>query len=131
MRKAYLEHVNVTVADPLQVATQLTALFDWEIRWQGEAIDQGFTVHVGEVGGDAASYLALYRGRENRTSTDSTYQTVNGLNHIGLVVQDLDAAEARVKSEGHATYSHADYEPGRRFYFTLQDDLEVEVISYS
>lgn len=130
MRKAYLEHVNVTVADPLAVAGDLSTLFGWEIRWQGEAIDSGFTVHVGERGGAEDSYLALYRGRESHPASGSSYRTLNGLNHIGIVVADLDAAESRVKAEGHTTYSHADYEPGRRFYFNLRDNLEIEVISY-
>jgi len=28
------------------------------------------------------------------------------------------------------TYSHGDYEPGRRFYFDDKRGLEIEVVSY-
>lgn len=55
---------------------------------------------------------------------------VGGLNHVGVVVADLDATEARVKAQGFATHSHADYEPGRRFYFNDDAGIEYEVIQY-
>ena len=56
---------------------------------------------------------------------------VNGLNHIGVTVGDLDSAETRVKSAGYTPYSHADYEPGKRFYFDDEDGVEYEVVSYA
>jgi len=46
------------------------------------------------------------------------------------VVDDLDAVETRVKDAGFATHSHADYEPGRRFYFNDADNIEIEVVTY-
>ncbi|MFT4811430.1 MAG: hypothetical protein ACI9LX_004807 [Paraglaciecola sp.] len=27
-------------------------------------------------------------------------------------------------------YNHGDYEPGRRFYFNLEEGIEIEVVSY-
>ena len=60
----------------------------------------------------------------------TSYETRGGLNHIGVVVEDLDATEARVKAEGYATHSHADYEPGRRFYFDGPAGIEFEVVAY-
>jgi hypothetical protein len=59
-----------------------------------------------------------------------SYSTLNGLNHIGVVVDDLDGVEARVKAEGFVPHSHANYEPGRRFYFDGPEELEIEVVSY-
>lgn len=56
MSEAYLEHANLTVRNPDATAKLLVELFDWRIRWQGEAIHGGHTVHVG----GEASYLALY-----------------------------------------------------------------------
>jgi predicted enzyme related to lactoylglutathione lyase len=130
MHNACLEHVNITVADPVATAALLGELFDWQIRWQGEAIDQGYSVHVGEPAGDESSYLALYRGQESHPSRESSYATVNGLNHLGIVVDDLDDVERRVLEKGFSIHSRADYEPGRRFYFIATDDLEIEVVSY-
>ena len=52
------------------------------------------------------------------------------MNHVGVVVEDLDAIEARVTAAGIDTYFHDDYNPGRRFYFMGTDDVEYEVVSY-
>ena len=43
---------------------------------------------------------------------------------------DLDAVEARVKQAGFTPGNHADYEPGRRFYFTEGNGVEIEVVRY-
>ncbi len=126
MAEAVLEHVNVTVSDPLKTAEHLCQLFGWHIRWQGDAIHGGRTVHVGSDD----SYVAVYtRGAPAEHKSDS-YSTRGGLNHIGIVVDDLGAVEARVLKAGFKPHSHADYEPGRRFYFHDHDGIEFEVVSY-
>ena len=38
--------------------------------------------------------------------------------------------ERRVVAEGYKPVSHGDYEPGRRFYFTMAGGLEFEMVSY-
>jgi catechol 2,3-dioxygenase-like lactoylglutathione lyase family enzyme len=53
------------------------------------------------------------------------------LNHVGLVVDDLDAAEAVVIAAGLEPFNHADYAPGRRFYVFDWDGIEFEIVSYS
>ena len=127
---AHLEHVNITVSDPKRTAAMLTNLFDWHIRWEGAAMGgAGYTVHVGTDDG----YIAIYSGSDaDQTvpNAEASYQTRGGLNHIGVVVDDLDAAEARVKTAGYTSHSHANYEPGRRFYFHDADGGEFEVVSY-
>ena len=126
MANAFLEHVNVTVTNPEKTAERLCSLFGWHIRWQGDAIHGGHSVHVGTDD----SYLALYRGAEVSDGEVSSYGLRGGLNHIGIVVDDLDAAEARIVAAGYTPRSHANYEPGRRFYFDDEDDIEFEVVSY-
>lgn len=122
-----LEHSNFTVPDPDQTAAWMCEVFGWTIRWSGAAIGGGRSVHVGTD----THYLALYRPKRTPDRIDSSYDVIGGLNHIGLVVEDLDAAEARVKAAGFETHSHADYEPGRRFYFHDHDGIEYELVSYS
>ena len=121
-----LEHVNVTVADPDKTAAVLCDLFGWQVRWAGPGMQTGRTVHVG--GPD--SYVALFSFGDAMPGREVSYRTRAGLNHIAVVVDDLGAAEARVKAAGYVTEGHADYEPGQRFYFTEENGVEFEVVHY-
>lgn len=123
---ARLEHLNVTVRDPDATAAMLVEIFGWRLRWQGAAIHGGRSVHVG----GADSYLAVYAGLGAQVAAGNSYGLRGGLNHIGIVVDDLDAVEARVKAQGYEPVNHADYEPGRRFYFREENGIEIEVVSY-
>jgi len=125
MKQSYLEHTNLTVKNPDELAALFCRLFDWKIRWRGDALDNGTTVHVGSD----ESYLALYT-HSNVTDTRSrNHMKINNLNHLGIVVSDLDKVELKVKQEGFEPFNHANYDPGRRFYFMI-DKLEIEVIAY-
>ena len=123
---ARLEHVNITVRDPAATAAWLKDVFGWPVRWQGGSIHGGQSWHVGE----AADYVALYAPPQPTEPATESYYAHGGLNHVGVVVDDLDAVEARVKAAGFTPHSHADYEPGRRFYFDDSDGIEWEVVSY-
>lgn len=127
MTAARLEHTNFTVTDLDKTAAWMADVFGWRIRWQGRAINDGTTYHVGADD----SYVAIYRPKGDISDGSSPYVTRGGLNHMGVVVDDLDAAEARVIAAGFTPRSHADYEPGKRFYFDDHDGIEFEVISYS
>ena len=120
-----LEHVNVTVSDPARAAKLMQDLFGWQVRWQGPARDGGHTIHVGSDD----HYLALYTGRDVAYTADY-FAKGRPLNHIGVEVDDLDATEAKVAAAGLTPFNHADYEPGRRFYFFDPDGIEYEVVSY-
>lgn len=126
---ARLEHVNVTVADPDATAAMLGNLFGWKVRWAGDAIHGGRTVHVG----NDDSYVAVYTGPGGKPQfdPDDSYLAKGGLNHIGVVVDDLVVAEARVKAAGYTAHSHGDYEPGTRFYFSEENGVEIEVVCYA
>lgn len=123
MTNGTLEHVNVTVSDPKRTAAMLCTLFGWHIRWEGPARLGGYTVHVGRDD----SYLAVYA-----FAPGTSPALDNGrLNHVGVVVDDLDMAEAKVREAGYQPHSHGNYEPGRRFYFDDADGIEFEVVSYA
>lgn len=125
---ARLEHVNIAVRDPKATAKVLSDLFDWKTRWEGPALRDGFTVHVG----DEETYLALYRHSDHAMDQQAPrYTHLAAMNHIGIVVDDLAKTELRVKTAGFETHSHADYEPGQRFYFDGPDGVEYEIISYA
>jgi catechol 2,3-dioxygenase-like lactoylglutathione lyase family enzyme len=120
-----IEHVNVTVSDPERAARLMETLFGWHERWRGAARDGGRTIHVGSDD----HYVALYTGK-NATYTSRDFAKGRPLNHIGVQVDDLDAVEARVVAAGLVPFNHADYDPGRRFYFLDPDGIEYEVVSY-
>lgn len=123
---AQIEHLNFTVPDPDAMATWLCEVFGWQVRWQGDAIHGGRSVHVGSD----ESYLAIYSPGGTLAEPGDSYRTLGGLNHLGVTVDDLDAVEARVKAQGFETYSHADYAPGRRFYFRDDTGIEFECVAY-
>ncbi len=123
---ANLEHVNITVSDPKATAAVLIDLFGWKIRWEGAGMKSGYTVHVGTD----TNYIALFSFGDPKDPVDS-YHTNAALNHIGITVDDLEVMEEKVKSMGFEPHSHADYEPGKRFYFHDKDGVEYELVSYA
>jgi catechol 2,3-dioxygenase-like lactoylglutathione lyase family enzyme len=122
-----LEHVNITVADPDKTAAMLCGIFGWHVRWHGVGMETGRTVHVG--GED--SYVALFSYGDAVDEHGDTYRTRGGMNHIGVVVDDLAAARQRVVAAGYVAGAQSDYAPGRRFYFQEENGIEVEVVSYA
>ena len=126
MTNAFLEHVNITVSDPDKTAMLLCEVFGWRIRWQGGAISDGKSIHVGEE----KSYIAIYTPNSALSPANNTYTNQAGLNHIGIVVDDIDDIEQRVINAGYKPHNHGDYEPGKRFYFRDENEVEFEVISY-
>lgn len=117
-----LEHVNITVSDPERSSGLLQRLCGWRERWRGPSLNGGWTIHVGTD----VDYLAVY------THGKALGRFAKGapLNHVGLLVDDLAAAEQVVIDAGLEPFNHADYQPGRRFYFFDWDGIEFEVVSY-
>jgi predicted enzyme related to lactoylglutathione lyase len=126
MPGAFIEHVNITVRDPERSAKLMHDLFGWHIRWQGPSLNGGRTIHVG----DDQFYLALYTSQGAETPDDA-FRKGRPLNHVGIVVDDLDDAERRVVAAGLEPFNHGDYDPGRRFYFFDFDGTEFELVSYA
>jgi catechol 2,3-dioxygenase-like lactoylglutathione lyase family enzyme len=131
MTQGRLEHVNISVRDPQKTAAMLSEIFDWKIRWEGAPMAGGYTVHIGTE----TDYIAVYRPADPSTMAvieeGRSHRTRGMLNHVAIVVDDLDATEAKIIAAGYETLNHGDYEPGRRFYFYDDDRIEYEVVSYS
>lgn len=122
MSTGQLEHANLTVSDPERSSAFFQKLLGWQERWRGPAQNGGTTIHVGSE----SSYLALYTHDE----TKGDFSRGVPLNHVGLIVQDLNGAEKIVTDAGLEPYGHDDYEPGRRFYFLDWDGIEFELLTY-
>ncbi len=123
MASPRIEHVNLTVTDPERTARLLGELFGWVERWRGPSQMGGWTIHVGSP----ADYVALY----THDGEQGGHPKGQPLNHLGIEVDDLAAVEARVIAAGLTPFNHADYSPGRRFYFFDPDGIEYEVVSYT
>jgi catechol 2,3-dioxygenase-like lactoylglutathione lyase family enzyme len=126
MSSPRIEHVNISVSDPKRTSDLMRHLFDWHVRWSGPAQGGGHTIRVGSND----HYVALYAEGDSIKVAEA-FSKGRPLNHIGVEVDDLDAIEARVIAAGLRPFSHADYEPGRRFYFLDPDGIEYEVVSYT
>jgi len=121
--QAVLEHVNVTTSSARETAQLFVDVFGWRIRWEGAAKSGGRSIHVGTDG----TYVALYTPPEGLAEAAGVGQP----NHVGVCVRDLTATETKVRAAGYQPYAHADYYPGRRFYFRDKGGVEFEVVSYT
>ncbi len=122
MANGWLEHVNITVSNPERMSQLLKDLCGWHERWRGPSLLGGSTIHVGSE----RDYIAVY----TKDGAHGPYAKGAPLNHVALVVDDLDEAERTVTAAGLTAFNHGDYEPGRRFYFFDWDGIEFEIVSY-
>jgi len=125
--EAVIEHVNLSASDPDKLAEQLCQLFNWQVRWSGASMDDGYTVHVG----GSNSYLAIYKNNELVENQQKSHSTIHNLNHIGVVVDDLKRLRQQATELNLSPFNDSDYGPCKSFYCHLMDGLELEVISYS
>ena len=124
MTTARMEHVNISVTDGERTARLVESLTGWYRRWEGPSLDNGRSIHLGTVN----AYVAIH------TSPRITGGFVKSvpMNHIGIAVDDLAAAEAVVLDAGLTPFSHGTYDPGpRSFYFFDWDGIEWEIVSYA
>ena len=125
----YLEHANITVSDIDQAVDFLKAAFpDFQIRGRGisnTAGNERAWLHIG----NQKTYLAL----EEATAGESDHKTYRnpGINHVGFVVDDIEAVIARLSAAGYTEnmrdFSHA-YR--KRVYFYDKDGNEYEFVEY-
>jgi catechol 2,3-dioxygenase-like lactoylglutathione lyase family enzyme len=123
MGAASLEHVNVTTLSARETADLMVSVFGWRVRWEGPSKLGGHSIHVGTDD----TYVALYTPPTDLPRSEREGQP----NHVGVLVDDLDATETTIRAAGYKPYAHADYEPGRRFYFRDKGGVEFEVVSYA
>ena len=122
----FLEHINLTVSDLQRSIDLYSDLLGLHVRWQGTTSDGNPAAHVG----DDRCYMALFQSSPDATERPPVDYSAVGLNHFGFVVDDLDAARARLKNHGLSPHLEGDYEPGRRLYFHDPDGIEVELVQY-
>jgi catechol 2,3-dioxygenase-like lactoylglutathione lyase family enzyme len=123
MTTARLEHVNISVTDNERTAALIAKLTGWRRRWEGPSLDNGRSIHLGT---DSA-YVAIHTSPRVKGGFAKSVP----MNHIGIAVDDLAAAEAIVSDAGLTPFNHSAYDPGpRSFYFFDWDGIEWEIVSY-
>jgi len=125
----YLEHANITVPD-IDAAIRFLMQVDPSFVVRHDAIsDRDYRwAHVG----NDSFYIAL----EEPHQSDGTLQEKRpyqdyGVNHIGWVVDDFDAAFARLEAGGYRKGQLPDPHPWRkRAYFFDEAGFEWEILGY-
>ena len=123
MATAKLEHVNISVTHGERTAQLIEKLTGWHRRWEGPSLDNGRSIHLGT---DAA-YVAIH----SSPRVTGGFSKSAPMNHIGIAVDDLAAAEGIVVEAGLRPFTHGTYDPGpSSFYFFDWDGIEWEIVSY-
>ncbi len=120
----YDEHVNITVSDLDQVVEFLTtALPDFKVRHREEEKDREWA-HVGSD----STYVALTCWNE------PSAEARHGLNHIGLVVDDVKAVQQRLQDadypKGFANSDIVEHPHRLRLYYLDREHNEYEFVQY-
>lgn len=125
----YLEHANVTVPD-LDAAIEFLHTLDpaLRVRHDGVSPEGRRWAHVGTE----RSYIALQApsGPQAPEAPREAYVHF-GVNHLGWVVEDLDAAVARLDAAGYRRGMEAEAHPHRkRAYYYDAAGFEWELLEY-
>ena len=124
-----IEHANITVPDIDAAGDFLTTIFpDLEVMHEATAPTGVRWMHLG-VG---ETYLALESPHDNTRSAtlNPRYQNY-GINHLGLIVEDMDAAKARLEAKGYREGHIPEVTPARiQWYFYDSAGMEWELVEY-
>ncbi|WP_122036355.1 VOC family protein [Aliivibrio sp. EL58] len=124
------EHANITVPN-IDAATAflLNAAPDFRIKIDKTPDGAHRWAHIG----NANCYFALQEPQEMSNSKDTRYPYKNiGINHIGLIVEDLDKIQQKLLALGYEQNGDIMQEKhGRRLYFYDKAHFEWELVEYS
>ena len=123
--KIYLEHANITVSDLNKSIEFFTTAFPhFKVRGGGEGNRKW--IHLG----DDVTYLALNEAKPTDQSIINDYDT-KGFNHIGFVVENVEAIADRLMAAGYQRNYPKQIQPFRiRDYFLDADGNEYEFVEY-
>ncbi|MGA7980095.1 MAG: VOC family protein [Chromatiaceae bacterium] len=121
-----IEHASITVRDMrATVGFITTALPEFKIRGQ-DISNPCAWLHVGTE----ETYIALTRAPSTDPRGRVAYHDL-GVNHVGIVVDDVGEVVARLEAAGFQQSSEPEVSKWRRrFYFLDADGLQWEFIQY-
>ena len=125
----YLEHENITVFDVAAALKFLKVIDpDFKIRHDEKPPKSHRWVHIG----NDENYFALQEPHLDSDSEDHrrTYRDIR-INHLGLVVDDLETVVTRLNKHGYRKRIEVEYNPHRkRAYYYDSADFECELVEY-
>lgn len=126
--KVQLEHANLHVNNVDAVLGFLSAAFpSFYIRHDSGRDDNERWVHFG----DEHTYLAIYQATKPAGEAWQPYSGRPGLNHLGFVVEDVQALRQRLLDAGYKETTIANDHPARkRIYFNDPEGNDWEFLQY-
>lgn len=123
----YLEHANITVNNLDESIRFFQSAFpDFFVRGGGEMNGRKW-IHLG----NERTYLALNELEDRKGMKHTNNYLKNGFNHIGFVVEDIDALATRLLAAGFERDYPKQVEKFRiRDYFADADGNEFEFVQY-
>jgi catechol 2,3-dioxygenase-like lactoylglutathione lyase family enzyme len=124
--KAFLEHANITVRN-IEKAVEFiqTAMPEFVIRGGG-GTGRDRWLHIGTDD----TYIALEQGPDVETNNFPDY-VKNDINHLGFVVNDINAVAERLIAAGYPrNYPRTEEKFRLREYFCDTDGNEYEFVQY-
>ncbi|WP_020406779.1 VOC family protein [Hahella ganghwensis] len=123
----YLEHANITVENAEKTMDFLkTAFPDFALRGEGELQNQsGRWFHFGNDN----FYFALQQCDEHLSHVGTRYLN-DGINHVGMVVEDVSGVRSRLEERGYSGYETDRHPFRRRIYFYDPNGIEWEFVQY-
>lgn len=124
-QKIYLEHANITVSN-LSAAIHFfqTAFPDFRIRAKGA--ERREWVHLG----NDTTYIAINQFDGEKIIDRENYDDL-GINHIGFVVEDVNAIANQLTDAGYKRdYPRQEEKFRTREYFADSDGNEYEFVQY-
>ncbi|MEQ8602606.1 MAG: VOC family protein [Marivibrio sp.] len=123
---AYLEHIQYVSPDLDRMVEFYCSVFGWRLRGRGveQAADRSYGwVHIGTD----ESYVAFRTPYDGARYSEDMAQRQT---HFGVVVDDLDAVVARLKSRGFSVRPKGRHPFRERVYTRDPDGNEIEIIRY-
>ena len=128
--KCRIEHANLTVKSTDEAIRFLTTAFpDFKVRGDGQSDNGEFQKHWLHVGTDQ-TYFALEEITPGTESGRKPYRDP-GVNHVGFVVDDLEALISRLETAGYETGDLAEeIDIRKRTYIFDGNGVEWEFVQY-
>ena len=125
---ARLEHANIAVSDvDATLAFLKLAIPEFRVRGEGTSSAGRRWVHVGTDD----TYLALNEAPLPPAEAWVPYGGKPGLNHLGFVVEDVDAIRERLRAAGYRDSTVPNEHPHRRrVYFLDAAGSDWEFVQY-